>query len=175
MLKCLHFSLSTQSQHPQIPLRIDAPAPKWGRVSHYQSLEAIIKRALFMLQDSSIIVLSPVPNAILWQKGSRSMRKTFALGLLLVLVVIVLVGCAAGPNNVSNVPNESGHVAGFWLGLWHGIIAPVTFAISLFSDKVSLYEVHNNGGWYDFGFLLGFAAFWGGGGSGAASARRSRS
>ncbi len=100
------------------------------------------------------------------------MQKLLVLGLL-ALVVIVLAGCAAGPNELTNSPNESGHVSGFWSGLWHGIIAPITFAISLFSDKVSLYDVHNNGGWYDFGFLLGLAMVWGGGG-GAASARRSK-
>jgi hypothetical protein len=31
--------------------------------------------------------------------------------------------------------------AGFWLGLWHGIICPVTFLISLFNDNVNIYEV----------------------------------
>lgn len=102
------------------------------------------------------------------------MHKIFVLGSL-ALVVIVLAGCAAGPNELTNEPNEEGHISGFWSGLWHGIIAPITFAISLFSDNISLYDVHNNGGWYDFGFLLGLATVWGGGGSGAASARRSKS
>ncbi|MBN1428315.1 MAG: hypothetical protein JXB07_08015 [Anaerolineae bacterium] len=102
------------------------------------------------------------------------MGKILSIGLL-VIVLMVLAGCAAGPNDMIDQPNDNGHVAGFWKGLWHGIIAPVTFAVSLFSDKVSLYEVHNNGGWYDFGFLLGLAAFWGGGGGGAATARRARS
>jgi hypothetical protein len=57
-----------------------------------------------------------------------------------------------------------GRIAGFWLGLWHGFICPVTFIISLFSDKVHLYEVHNNGGWYNFGFLMGACMILGGGG-----------
>jgi hypothetical protein len=34
--------------------------------------------------------------------------------------------------------------AGFWLGLWHGIVLPVTFAISLFTDNGSVYEAANN-------------------------------
>lgn len=98
-------------------------------------------------------------------------------GLVIVLIIIALVvlaGCAAGPNEVANSPDEGGHVAGFWLGLWHGIIAPITFVISLFNDNVSMYAIHNNGGWYDFGFLFGLAAVWGGGGSGACRARRSQ-
>jgi len=49
--------------------------------------------------------------------------------------------------------------------LWHGIIAPITFIISLFTDSVSMYEVHNTGGWYDFGFVLGVGILFGGGGS----------
>lgn len=38
------------------------------------------------------------------------------------------------------------------------------------SDTVHVYETHNNGNWYVFGFLLGLTAVWGGGGR--ASSRR---
>lgn len=93
---------------------------------------------------------------------------------ILILALVMLTGCAAGPNEQTNTPNEDGHVAGFWLGLWHGVIAPITFIISLFKDNVSMYEVHNNGGWYNFGFLLGLTAIWGGGSGSAARARRHR-
>jgi hypothetical protein len=82
-----------------------------------------------------------------------------------------LLGSLAGPNPATDVPDEQGRVAGFWLGLWHGSIAPATFVISLFSDKVHVYEVHNNGKWYLFGFLLGITSIWGGG-SRMNSARR---
>lgn len=33
----------------------------------------------------------------------------------------------------------------------------------MFTDTVRFYEVNNNGGWYDFGFLLGIRVFLGGG------------
>lgn len=89
---------------------------------------------------------------------------------LLVLMLVLLAGCVAGPNAMVNTPDEAGRIAGFWQGLWHGIIAPVTFVISLFSDKVHVFETHNNGNWYVFGFLLGLTAVWGGGGR--ASSRR---
>jgi hypothetical protein len=36
-----------------------------------------------------------------------------------------------------------------------------------------MYEVHNNGGWYDFGFILGMMIIFGGG-AGGAQARRPR-
>jgi hypothetical protein len=60
---------------------------------------------------------------------------------------------APGPNNVAGV--ATGHIAGFWAGLWHGLILPITFVVSLFTDSVSIYDVHNDGAWYDFGFVLG--------------------
>jgi uncharacterized spore protein YtfJ len=90
---------------------------------------------------------------------------------VLILTVVLLVGCAAGPNEFVGSPNPQGQVAGFWQGLWHGIIAPITFIISLFSDSVEVFEVHNNGNWYVFGFLLGLAIVWGGGGRGSAGRR----
>lgn len=46
------------------------------------------------------------------------------------------------------------------------MIAPVTFIISLFSESVNIYEVHNTGGWYDFGFVLGAGILLGGGAGG---------
>jgi hypothetical protein len=49
--------------------------------------------------------------------------------------------------------------AGFWGGLWHGIIAPITFIVSLFAKEVSIYETNNNGRWYEFGFMLGIGAY----------------
>ncbi len=94
---------------------------------------------------------------------------------LVVLAVALLAGCAAGPNELADTPNAEGEVAGFWMGLWHGVIAPITFILSLFNDNIAIYAVHNNGGWYDFGFLLALTAVWGGGGSSAGRARRRRS
>ncbi|MGH3660689.1 MAG: hypothetical protein ACRDT8_03285 [Micromonosporaceae bacterium] len=91
--------------------------------------------------------------------------------VLLIVASVVLGGCAAGPNNVADV--DAQYIAGFWLGLWHGVISPITFLISLFTDKVSVYEVHNNGNWYDFGFILGVClAFGGAARSGTAPYRR---
>lgn len=63
----------------------------------------------------------------------------------------------AGPN--SKFKLEGAKPAGFWVGLWHGIIAPIVFIIGLFTLKVKVYEIINNGRWYDFGFLLGIGAF----------------
>ena len=85
--------------------------------------------------------------------------------------MVGLTACAAGPNVLKNTPSEDRDVAGFWRGLWHGLISPITFLVSLFSDSVTIYEVHNNGGWYNFGFLLGVATIFGGGGAGSTAGK----
>lgn len=79
---------------------------------------------------------------------------------------------APGPNPLAGSPDPGGKVAGFWRGLAHGSIAPITFVISLFNPNVHLYEVHNNGGWYNLGYLLGLAAILGGGRGGASLGRK---
>jgi hypothetical protein len=73
---------------------------------------------------------------------------------------LALSACAPGVNDVAST--GAGQEAGFWLGLWHGIICPVTFVVSLFTDNVNMYEVHNSGNWYDAGFVLGVLIILGG-------------
>ena len=82
--------------------------------------------------------------------------------VVLVLIVAMAVGCAAGPNPSTHTQDEQGRIAGFWQGLWHGILAPFTFVLSLFVDSIHFYEVHNNGGWYNFGFVIGAGILFGG-------------
>ncbi len=93
--------------------------------------------------------------------------KDLRWALLVVALMLVVSACAPGVNEAVDVPSADGDLAGFWSGLWHGIITPVTFVISLFTENVSIYEVHNSGGWYDFGFVLGAGTFLGGSGAGA--------
>jgi hypothetical protein len=67
----------------------------------------------------------------------------------------------AGPDSKWKLPDAE--PAGFWSGLWHGSIAPITFVIGLFKPGVRIYETHNNGAWYDLGFILGASSSLGGG------------
>jgi hypothetical protein len=99
------------------------------------------------------------------------MRKFYLVGLVLFLIFIAS-SCAPGPNDLEKTPNAEGKVAGFWRGLWHGLISPITFIISLFTKDVRFYEVHNNGGWYNFGFVLGAGLFLQGGIFGSRKARK---
>jgi hypothetical protein len=97
-------------------------------------------------------------------------------GLLVFVLVVVLLlltvvaGCAPGANQFAGTAGEHG-VAGFWLGLWQGFIAPFAFVVSLFKSNINIYEVHNNGAWYNFGYVFGVMCFFGGGGGGAARRR----
>lgn len=91
--------------------------------------------------------------------------KRILIVTLVIIVLLSLAACAAGPNAMEGSALRGGKPAGFLLGIWHGFISLFTFIISLFSDKVGVYEVNNNGGWYNFGFILGLMMFYGGGGS----------
>jgi len=62
-----------------------------------------------------------------------------------------------GPNPLIDQPDVAGRIARAGTGLWHGLIAPITLILSFFSSNVQMYEVHNSGGEYNLGFLLGVA------------------
>lgn len=96
------------------------------------------------------------------------MKSSLTLFVLVLLFVTILAGCAAGQNGSKGTPNDHNVVAGFWRGLWHGFIAPIVFVPSLFTSTLTIYEVHNNGAWYNFGYLFGLACFFGGSGNRAA-------
>ena len=80
------------------------------------------------------------------------MRKWMA-GLL---IVVALSACAPGTDEYSaNDP------AGFFSGIWHGWIAPVTLVVQIFNDEVRIYEQDNTGLAYDFGFYMAIIAGFG--------------
>ena len=86
------------------------------------------------------------------------MRRTALLA-----ATFALAACAAQQSANAVQPAAPG----FLMGLWHGFIFAVAWLLSLFTNNVAVYAVPNNGGWYDFGFLLGLAA-------GPLGARKSR-
>jgi len=109
-------------------------------------------------------------NAAAGATGTVSKSRAAATAVL-VAAMLLLAACAACPNNVAQV--NAPHIAGFWLGLWHGAISPITFLISLFNSDVNIHELHNNGNWYNFGFMLGVSAvFSSAAGSGGAACGR---
>jgi hypothetical protein len=88
-------------------------------------------------------------------------RTGIARFFLMAAAICFFASCTAGDERFTTEAP-----AGFWYGLWHGIIVVISFIISLFSDTVRVYELNNNGAWYDFGFVLGII-FIGGGSFGA--------
>ena len=83
-----------------------------------------------------------------------------------VLLILSLSGC---------VPMDGTYTvdkpAGFWWGIWHGMIAWITFFMGVFTGgKYTIYEAVNTGWGYNIGFLIGIGAVFGGGSS--ASSRR---
>lgn len=80
---------------------------------------------------------------------------------IFVVIFLSLSGCAT--LHATAISPEG---PGFWVGLWHGLIAPFAFVGRLFSDTVAVYETPNSGRWYDFGFLLGASAWAGGSAAG---------
>jgi hypothetical protein len=94
------------------------------------------------------------------------------VAVLAVALLVVLSACASS----NDVASTGGDVAGFWPGVWHGFILPVSLIISWFDQGVGIYEVHNNGGWYDAGFVLGASFVFGSvlGGHRASTASRRR-
>jgi len=95
------------------------------------------------------------------------------LSILLVMVLLTLAACAPGssvqidtsdstiqlsmpgPNPMVNQPDTQGRVARAVAGLWHGAIVPITLVLSFFNSDVQIYEVHNAGSEYNFGFIVG--------------------
>lgn len=82
--------------------------------------------------------------------------------ILLITIILLLTSCA---DTVTFTAAQNIEPVGFWHGLWHGIILPISWFIGLFDSDVAIYAIYNNGGWYDFGFFLGTSISFCSGGS----------
>ncbi len=76
--------------------------------------------------------------------------------LLLVALLLVMSSCLPGGGNYSPVDP-----AGFFTGIWHGWIAPISLILGIFNKDITLYETFNTGWWYDFGFYISIIAGFG--------------
>jgi len=77
--------------------------------------------------------------------------------LVILLLALTLSSCMPG--------SESMHEkspAGFFMGVWHGWIAPVSLVVGIFSPAIKIYESNNTGWWYDFGFYIAIISGFGG-------------
>lgn len=85
------------------------------------------------------------------------MKRTLLLSVLLVFVVLTLVGCLPGDGR-----NTEANPAGFFWGVWHGWVAPISLIGGIFNKNLRVYEVFNTGWWYDFGFYIAIISGFGG-------------
>lgn len=101
------------------------------------------------------------------------MKKIILVGnkhhLVYFFVFVLLTTACADVTPITDCVTDEPY--GFLGGLWHGIIAPLSFIGSLLSENIAMYAVNNNGGWYDLGFVLGAGILFGGG-SKASNKRR---
>lgn len=85
------------------------------------------------------------------------MAKSLVFPFMAALLAVTVSGCFPGTTSSS-----TGEPAGFFMGVWHGWIAPVSLIVGLFKDGVRIYEPVNTGWWYDFGFYISVIAGFGG-------------
>ena len=89
--------------------------------------------------------------------GWHMKTKKILLVLMMVLLLLLMTSCAPGDGT-----NSVEHPAGFFSGVWHGWIAPITLVISIFNHNISIYEVNNIGFWYNFGYYMAIISGFGG-------------
>jgi len=78
--------------------------------------------------------------------------------ILLIALPVLLTGCVPGDGRY-----DAANPAGFFWGLWHGVIAWITFFMGVFTGgRYTIYETFNTGWAYNLGFLLGIGAEIGG-------------
>ncbi|MFZ0924964.1 MAG: hypothetical protein WCE82_10500 [Halobacteriota archaeon] len=93
------------------------------------------------------------------------------IGLAIVAVAVYIIVYHVG----MPTRNLSGAPAGFWLGLWQGLIVFLSFIASWFDNNIVLYQLNNNGFWYNLGYVIGLIVLGvGGGGSARASRTQER-
>lgn len=77
--------------------------------------------------------------------------------IFVALTIVLLAGCLPG-----GAPYGPQRPAGFFFGVWHGWLAPLSLIVALFNPSIRVYELHNSGWWYDFGFYMAIISGFGG-------------
>jgi hypothetical protein len=72
--------------------------------------------------------------------------------IMALFLFALVVGCGfVGPESILSYDPP-----GFFVGIWHGLLAPYTLVIRIFLD-IRMYAIPNSGWLYDCGFLIGVA------------------
>ncbi len=82
--------------------------------------------------------------------------KRIIVVLIMVVVICTLSSCMAQAQPTTTEP------AGFFMGIWHGWIAPIALIVRLFNPDIRIYETNNTGWWYEAGFYIAIIGGFGG-------------
>ena len=77
--------------------------------------------------------------------------------LIVALFCLLLAGCVPGGGTYDRMSP-----AGFFSGIWHGWIAPVSLILGIFDKSIRIYEPNNVGWLYDLGFYIAIIGGFGG-------------
>lgn len=86
---------------------------------------------------------------------SSKTRRTILL--ISLISTLLLSACMPNPTTANMQPP-----AGFFKGVWHGWIAPLSLIVGFFNDTTRVYDPNNTGWWYDFGFYMAVISGFGG-------------
>lgn len=84
-------------------------------------------------------------------------KNKILLCFAILFVSLTITGCMPGDGTYT-----SSEPAGFFWGIWHGWIAPISLIMSFFDKNIRIYEIINTGWWYDFGFYIAIISGFGG-------------
>lgn len=84
-------------------------------------------------------------------------NKKILVLIMIAVLAMMLTGCMPGDEKYTQ-----DDPAGFFWGIWHGWIAPLSLIFGFFNDTTRIYELNNSGLWYDFGFYIAIISGFGG-------------
>lgn len=98
-------------------------------------------------------------------------NKTFQRILIMLAFALILTGCAS-----HYAPDSIDDPYGFFSGIWHGFVFPLSLVTNIFSWFMSLFDIYvfrdiqiigrpNTGFFYYVGFILGLSGSGGGAGT----------
>ena len=77
--------------------------------------------------------------------------------IIIILLVSTFLGCFPGAGI-----GKANNPAGFFSGIWHGWIAPLSLIMGIFNKGIRVYDINNTGWWYVLGFYVAIISGFGG-------------
>ena len=81
------------------------------------------------------------------------------ISLIIEVIILTILFTSCMPGGGSSTTDDP---SGFFMGIWHGWIAPISLIVGFFNSEIRIYEIYNTGWWYDFGFYIAIIGGFGG-------------